>query len=60
MSPLHHALVLARQAVPVFPCVNAPTNRERDKKPLTKHGFHDASTDFNKPFASGGRAGATR
>ena len=40
MSPLHHALVLARQAVPVFPCVNAPTNRERDKKPLTKkHGL---------------------
>jgi hypothetical protein len=42
---LHHALALARQAVPVFPCVNAPTNPERDKKPLTKHGFHDASTN---------------
>jgi hypothetical protein len=39
------ALALAQQNLLVFPCVNAPTNRERDKKPLTEHGFHDASTD---------------
>jgi bifunctional DNA primase/polymerase-like protein len=42
---LHYALALARQSVPVFPCVNEPTNRERDKRPLTKRGFHDASID---------------
>jgi hypothetical protein len=42
---LHHALALAGQAVPVFPCLNKPGNRELDKKPLTKHGFKDASTD---------------
>jgi hypothetical protein len=42
---LHHALALARQSVPVFPCVNAPTDRERDKKPLVPRGFHAASAD---------------
>jgi hypothetical protein len=45
MSMLHHALVLAGQAVPVFPCVNAPTNPKRDKIPRTKHSFYDATTD---------------
>jgi hypothetical protein len=33
------ALYYARQGLPVFPCV------PRDKKPLTAHGFYDASTD---------------
>jgi len=47
---LHRALGLAGQAVPVFPCVNAPTNPERDKIPLIPkkkggNGFKDATTD---------------
>jgi hypothetical protein len=50
MSLLHHALALARLAVPVFPCVNAPTNPKRDKIPLIAkkrggNGFKDATTD---------------
>jgi hypothetical protein len=36
---LHHALALARQAVPVFPC------NPKNKAPLTERGFHNASTD---------------
>jgi hypothetical protein len=36
---LHHALTLARQSVPVFPC------KQSNKAPFTEHGFHDASTD---------------
>ena len=47
---LHHALALARRSMPVFPCVNEPTNRERDKKPLIPkeeggNGYKDATTD---------------
>jgi hypothetical protein len=47
---LHRALALAILAVPVFPCVSAPTNPERDKKPLIPkkkggNGFKDATTD---------------
>jgi hypothetical protein len=38
MTRLEHALDLARH-VPVFPC-------REDKAPLTKHGFHDATTDL--------------
>ena len=52
MSMLQHALALARQNVPVFPCVNAPTNPERDKIPLISkknggNGFKDATTEFS-------------
>jgi hypothetical protein len=36
---LHHALALVRQSVPVFPC------RPADKRPITTHGFHDASIE---------------
>jgi hypothetical protein len=47
---MHRALALAALAVPVFPCVNAPTTPERDKKPLIPkkkggNGFKDATTD---------------
>jgi hypothetical protein len=36
------ALKLARKGVPVFPCINRP-GHDDDKKPLTAHGFKDAS-----------------
>jgi hypothetical protein len=39
------ALRLATIGVPVFPCRNLPGD-ERDKAPLTLHGFKDASVDF--------------
>lgn len=38
MSTLNHALSLAEQGIPVFPC--GP-----DKRPRTGHGFKDATTD---------------
>jgi hypothetical protein len=38
MSMLEHALAYAREGWPVFPV-------RRDKTPLTKHGFKDATTD---------------
>jgi hypothetical protein len=40
---MHGALVLAAR-MPIFPCINAP-GTENDKKPLTAHGFKDASTN---------------
>lgn len=40
MTPLEHALALAARGIPVFPC-------KANKAPLTKRGFHDASTDEN-------------
>jgi hypothetical protein len=49
MTPTHSipwltALKLARKGIPVFPCVNRP-GTNADKRPLTPHGFKDASTD---------------
>jgi Bifunctional DNA primase/polymerase, N-terminal len=38
------ALKLARRGIPVFPCINKP-GEEADKRPLTRSGFKDASTD---------------
>lgn len=38
-TPSTAAMALASAGVPVFPCV------PQQKKPLTEHGFHDASTD---------------
>lgn len=38
-TPASAASVLASAGVPVFPCV------PQQKKPLTEHGFHDASTE---------------
>ena len=38
------ALAWASQGRPVFPCLNLP-GAEGHKKPLTPHGFHDATTD---------------
>jgi putative DNA primase/helicase len=35
---------LARQAVPVFPCINRPSHAS-DKRPLTANGFKDATCD---------------
>ena len=37
------AFELAKRNLPVFPCKNAPDNKEMDKKPYTKHGFKDAT-----------------
>jgi hypothetical protein len=39
---LHHALALARPSVPVFPC------RVDNKRPITEHGFYDASADSDQ------------
>ena len=39
------AMDLARRGIAVFPCINAPHDRTRDKRPLTKNGFKDASAD---------------
>ena len=38
------ALDLARAGVPIFPCKNMP-GHDDDKKPLTAHGFKDATID---------------
>jgi hypothetical protein len=38
------ALKLAHRGVPVFPCINKP-GHDDDKKPLTRRGFKDATTD---------------
>jgi hypothetical protein len=38
MTPLEHALALVAAGIPVFPC--GP-----HKRPLTAHGFHDATAD---------------
>lgn len=50
--PLEHALELARRDIPVFPChpgddADDPDDPKR-KKPLTKHGFKDASSDVRQ------------
>jgi hypothetical protein len=42
-DPLSAALYYAQQGVPVFPC-------GFNKRPLTKHGFKDASTDPDQVF----------
>ena len=39
MSTIEHAMELARNYIPVFPC-------RPDKSPYTDHGFKDASTDL--------------
>lgn len=41
------ALAHAAAGRPVFPCVNAP-NTDKHKRPLTEHGFKDATTDPDK------------
>jgi hypothetical protein len=42
----HIAQNLARNCgYAVFPCISAPGDKERDKKPATPHGFKDASKD---------------
>lgn len=40
---LNAALIYAAHGIPVFPC--DPTPGDRAKRPLTPHGFKDASTD---------------
>jgi Bifunctional DNA primase/polymerase, N-terminal/Primase C terminal 2 (PriCT-2) len=32
-------------AVPIFPCKNIPGDEDQHKRPLTRHGFKEASTD---------------
>ena len=39
------ALKLARKGIPVFPCRNCPDDRAKDKTPLTRNGFKDATCD---------------
>jgi hypothetical protein len=41
-APISHALSLAGADIPVFPC------EPNGKKPLTDHGFHEASTDVDQ------------
>lgn len=51
-TPLDHALELARCDIPVFPCHPGDVPDDPDdpkrKKPLTKHGFKDASPDVRQ------------
>src|SRR4051794_24378940 len=51
---LDAALVYARQGLPVFPCnfYNAPPY---SKRPLTEHGFNDATIDEPQIYAWWGR-----
>lgn len=44
-TPLDAALQIAAMGIPVFPCMNCPDDPEEHKKPHTKHGFKDATTD---------------
>ena len=44
-STLEGALKLAALGFKVFPCRNAPSENEGHKRPLTQHGFKDATTD---------------
>jgi hypothetical protein len=44
-AALAAALAYATHGLPVFPCRNDPANPAQHKKPLTKHGFKDATTD---------------
>jgi len=39
------ALKIASKGIQVFPCKNCPENEDEHKKPLTKRGFKDATTD---------------
>ncbi len=39
------ALIWARAGVPVFPCEDAPEDKNRDKAPLTLRGLYDATTN---------------
>ena len=41
---LDAALALADRGIPVFPC-KASTDKAENKRPLTSHGFKDASRD---------------
>jgi hypothetical protein len=44
---LQSVLELARRGVPVFPCINKP-GQANDKRPLTPHGFKNATTDADQ------------
>jgi hypothetical protein len=47
INPLPAALAIAARGVPIFPCRNAP-GEPKHKRPLTKHGFQDATTDADQ------------
>ncbi len=44
-TTLAAALAYAAHGLPVFPCLNEPTDPKQHKRPLTKNGFKDAKTD---------------
>jgi hypothetical protein len=48
MSLVEAALELAARGIPVFPCKNIPSDRDQHKKPLTTHGFKDATTNADE------------